>query len=121
MSRLHYFQKELSVEDWHFHCDAMRMTSNTFYILVNLRTPEGFESFGKYNLGNTRQRVTAIFRQLKGSHDVDLKTLLTMELEETVNGLPVNLQMIACTLEELAYNTKIIAKETFKFLNLKET
>jgi hypothetical protein len=97
------------------------MTSNTFYILISLRTPEGFESFGKYMLGNNRKKATAIFRQLKGSYDIDLKTMLTMELEETVNGLPVNLQMLACTLEDLAYNTKIIAKETFKFLNLKET
>ena len=97
------------------------MTSNAFYILISLRTPEGFESFGKYNLGNNRKRATAIFRQLKGSYDVDLKTMLTMELEETVNGLPVNLQLLACTLEELAHNTKIIVKETFKLLNLKET
>ena len=96
------------------------MTSNAFYILISLRTPEGFESFGKYNLGNNRKRATAIFRQLKGSYDVDMETMLIMELEETVNGLPVNLQLLACTLEELAHNTKIIAKETFKFLNLKE-
>ena len=86
-----------------------------------MRTPDGFESFGKYNLGNNRKTATAIFRQLKGSYDVDMETMLIMELEETVNGLPVNLQMLSCTLEELAYNTKIIAKETFKFLNLKET
>ena len=97
------------------------MTSNTFYILVSLRTPEGFENFGKYNLGSNRKTATAIFRQLKGSPDVDLKAMLTMELEETVNGLPVNIQMLACTLEELAYNTKIIVKETFKLLNLKGT
>jgi len=57
---------------------------------------------------------------LKGNPDVD-QTMLTMELEETVNGLPVNIQMLACTLEELAHNTKIIVKETFKLLNLKGT
>ena len=96
------------------------MTSKTFYILISVRTREGFESFGKYNLGNNRKTATAIFRQLKGSPDLD-QTMLTMELEETVNGLPVNLQILACTLEELAYNTKIIVKETFKFLNLKGT
>jgi hypothetical protein len=94
------------------------MTSNTFYILISIRTREGFESFGKYNLGNNRKTATAIFRQLKGSPDVD--QTMSMELEETVNGLPVNLQMLACTLEELAYNTKIIVKETFRLLNLKE-
>ena len=97
------------------------MTSNTFYILISIRTREGFESFGKYNLGNNRKTATAIFRQMKGNPDVDLKTMLMMELEETVNGLPVNLQMVGCTLDELAYNTKIIVKETFKLVNLKET
>ena len=96
------------------------MNSNTFHILISVKTREGFESFGKYNLGNNRKTATAIFRQLKGSPDVD-QTMLTMELEETVNGLPVNLQMLACTLEELAHNTKIIVKETFKLLNLKGT
>jgi len=96
------------------------MNSNTFYILISVRTREGFESFGKYKLGNNRKTATAIFRQLKGSPDLD-QTMLTMELEETVNGLPVNLQMLACTLEELAHNTKIIVKETFKLLNLKGT
>ena len=96
------------------------MTSNTFHILISVKTREGFESFGKYNLGSNRKTATAIFRQLKGSPDVD-QTMLTMELEETVNGLPVNLQMLACTLEELAHNTKIIVKETFKLLNLKGT
>jgi len=96
------------------------MTSNTFYIVISLRTPEGFESFGKYNLGNNRKRATTIFRHLKGSPDVT-QSMLTMELEESVNGLPVNLQMLGCTLEEVAYNTKIIVKETFKYLNLKET
>lgn len=97
------------------------MTSNTFYILISIRTGEGFECFGKYNLGNNRKTATTIFRQMKGNPEVDMKTMLMMELEETVNGLPVNLQMVACTLEELAYNTKIIVKEKFKFVNLKET
>ena len=96
------------------------MSSTTFYVLISIRTSDGFERVGKYNLGNNRKTATTIFRQLKGSHDADLKTMLTMELEETMNGLPVNLQMLACTLEELAYNTKIIVKEKFKVLNLKE-
>jgi hypothetical protein len=39
---------------------------------------------------------------------------------ETKNGLPVNMQMIGCSLEDLAENCKIITKETFKLFNLKE-
>ena len=118
---MHNFQKDPLAEDWHLHCSAIRMTSNTFYVLISIRTLDSFERVGKYNLGNNRKTAAAIFRQLKGSPDVDLKTMLTMELEETVNGLPVNLQMVGCTLEELANNTKIIVIETFKYLNLKET
>ena len=121
MNSMHDFQKNFLMARLAFHCDVICMTTNTFDILISLRTRDGFERVGKYNLGNNRKTATTIFRQLKGSPDVDLKTMLTMELEETVNGLPVNLQMLGCTLEELTHNTKIIVKETFKFLNLKKT
>ena len=89
-------------------------------MLASIRTADGFESFGKFNLGNSRRAAAAVFRQLKGSPDIDRKTMLTMELMETVNQLPVNLHIIACTLEELAYNCRIITKETFKLHNLEQ-
>ena len=95
------------------------MNATTFYATVSIKTPDGFENFGRFNLGNSRKAATAIFRQLKGSPDVSHKTMLTVELIETVNGLPVNLHMLDCTLDELAYNCKIITKETFKLHNLK--
>jgi len=94
------------------------MKTNTFYVIMSIRTHDGFENFGKFNLGNSRKTATAIFRQLKGSPDVNDKTMLSMELMETVNGLPVNLHMLDCTLEELAHNCKIVTKETFKLHNL---
>jgi hypothetical protein len=96
------------------------MRSNTFYVLASIRTADGFESFGKFNLGNSRRAAAAVFRQLKGRPDIDRKTMLTMELMETVNQLPVNLHIIACTLEELAYNCRVITKETFKLHNLEQ-
>jgi len=40
---------------------------------------------------------------------------------ETVDELPVCIKSICCTLDELAWNCKTIAKETFKAYNLKET
>jgi len=97
------------------------MKANTFYVLVSVKTENGFEIFGKFNLGNSRRAAAAVFRRLKGSPDIDRKTMLTMELMETVNQLPVNLHIIACTLEELAYNCKIITMETFKLHNLERT
>ena len=95
------------------------MKENTFYVLLSIRTSDGFESFGKFNLGNKRRAAADVFRQLKGTARVDEKTMLTIDLVETVNGLPVNLHILGCTLEEVAVNCKIIAKETFKLLNLK--
>ena|ERR1043165_1278845 len=94
------------------------MGTNTFYVIMSVRTPDGFENFGKFNLGSSRKTATAIFRQLKGNPDVDHKTMLTMELMEMVSGLPVNLHLLDCTLEELAHNCKIVTKETFKLHNL---
>ena len=95
------------------------MTTSNFYILISIKTGQGFESFGKFNLGNNRKEAKAIFRQLKGNSDVDEATMLTMELMETVNELPLNLLMLGCTLKELSENCKIIARETFRIHNLK--
>lgn len=94
------------------------MKENVFYVVLSIRTGDGFESFGKFNLGNKRKAAADVFHQLKGSPAVNEKTMLTIDLVEIVNGLPLNLQILGCTLEELAYNAKIITKETFKLLNL---
>ena len=96
------------------------MTENNFFVVLSIRTPNGFESFGKFNLGNRRKPAMDVFRQLKGNPIVDEKTILTIDLVETVNGLPLNLNILGCTLEDLAYNCRVITKETFKLYNLKQ-
>jgi len=96
------------------------MKENVFYVVLSIRTSDGFQSFGKFNLGNNRKAAADVFRQLKGTSSVDEKTMLTIDLVETVNGLPLNLHILDCTLEEMAFNCKIITKETFKLLNLKQ-
>jgi len=95
------------------------MTENNFFVVLSIRTAHGFESFGKFNLGNKRKPAVEIFRQLKGNPTVDEKTILTIDLVETVKGLPLNLNILGCTLEELAYNCRVMTKETFKLYNLK--
>lgn len=94
------------------------MKENNFYVLLSIRTCDGFENFGRFNLGNDRRAATRIFRQFKGSI-ANEKAVLTIELMETNNDLPVNLNILACTLEELSHNTKVIVKETFKLHNLR--
>ena len=94
------------------------MKENTFYAVLSIRTADGFENFGKFNLGNNKEAASNIFRQLKGSSEVDEEAMLTLDLMETINDLPVNIQILACTLDDLACNCKIITKETFKIINL---
>lgn len=96
------------------------MKQTTFYIVLNIRTCNGYESFGKFFVGNNKEFATGIFARLKGRKNVNEESVLQFDLVETINGLPVNMQMISCSLEELAENCKIITKETFKLFNLKE-
>ena len=53
-----------------------------------------------------------------GKNNVNEKTVLYLELMETYNDLPVNMNVLSCTLEELALNCKMITKETFKLINI---
>lgn len=103
-----------------FVAGLISMKQTTFYIVLNLRTCNGYESFGKFFIGNNREFAAGIFTQLKGGKNVTEKSVLQLDLVETINGLPASMQMITCSLEELAENCKIITKETFKLFNLKE-
>jgi hypothetical protein len=96
------------------------MKQTTFYIVLNLRTCNGYESFGKFFIGNDKKFAAQIFARLKGKKNVSENSVLQLDLMETTNGLPVNIQMITCSLDELAENCKLITKETFKLFNLKE-
>ncbi len=91
-----------------------------FHLVLNLRTTHGYESFGRFALGSDRVAAYALFGQLKGHTEVTEGSPLSLDLVEESEGLPLNLKMLTCTLEELADNVKIITRETFKRCNLKE-
>ena len=90
-----------------------------FYIVINLKTSEGAQSFARFFIGNNRHNAHHIFRQLKGI-DADETNVLYLEFWETVAGLPVNIDMITCTLDQLSENCRIITKEVFLLFNLEE-
>jgi hypothetical protein len=92
-----------------------------FYILLSLKTPEGFETYGQYFFGNSREAAYTLFDSLKGDADLQNPSVLHIDLMETVNELPVKVKTIGCTLEELACNSKLIAREIFRLKNLKES
>jgi hypothetical protein len=91
-----------------------------FYIIINLKSGKGYESYAKFFLGKSRKAAENIFNKLKGSADVSEKSMLQLQLTEIDDGLPLNIHLLSCTLNELAENCKIITKELFKHLNLEK-
>ena len=91
-----------------------------FYILLSLKTPQGFVGFGEYFFGNDRDAAHELFAQLKGSTVIKENCLLHIDQMETVDGLPVKIKTICCTLDELGANCKLIAREVFRLKNLEE-
>jgi hypothetical protein len=96
------------------------MRETTFYIVLNLKTCAGFESYGRFFIGNKREIAEALFANLKGNKEVDESTILTLDMVETINNLPVNMDVLGCSLDQMAENCKLITKETFRMLNLEE-
>ena len=96
------------------------MMDSRYYILLSLKTLIGFDTYGEYFLGDDHQTADDLFNQLKGSREITTNALLHMDLMETTDVLPLKIKTISCTLDELAYNTKLIAREVFKLKNLEE-
>ena len=96
------------------------MARLSFCIELTIRTADGFENYGKFFIGNDKRFAYNIFQKLKGNTEVNDKSFLQLQFIEAQDGLPVNIQLISCSLEELAENCRIITKETFKLLNLEE-
>jgi hypothetical protein len=55
------------------------MKETTFYIILNIKTAAGFESIGKFFIGNDREFATDTFLKLKGNELVDDKTMLSLQ------------------------------------------
>jgi len=92
-----------------------------FYILLSLKTPGGFETYGQYLFGDEWQGAYDLFGQLKGSDQVPDHAIFHIDLMETIAGLPVKIKTISCTLDELGWNTRLIAREIFRLKDLEET
>jgi hypothetical protein len=91
-----------------------------FYILLSLKTPQGFVDYGQYFFGNDEHAAHDLFGHLKGDDTLRDTCLLHIDLMETVNELPVKIKTICCTLDELGANCKLIAREIFRLKNLEE-
>ena len=85
-----------------------------FYIVINHKTPDGWEAFAKFYVGDNRKNGQALFRKLKGTPQVEDGFPLNVDFVEMRNGLPANLDMITCNLTQVGENAVIITKELFR-------
>jgi hypothetical protein len=94
--------------------------TTTFYIELNMKTIGGFERFGCLDLGDNRGFAVSLFSGLEGRPAEGDEGVLHMDLVEKYRGLPVNMQVISCTIEELCRNVRTVTRELFRRINLDE-
>ncbi|HKO79259.1 MAG TPA: hypothetical protein VJU78_02650 [Chitinophagaceae bacterium] len=90
-----------------------------FYIDLSLKTPRGPEPYARFYIGNNREQAYELFNKLTGSVEINENDMLFIDFMEMRKGLPVNLTVISCTLEQLTKNCRIITKTLFQSANLK--
>ena len=89
-----------------------------FQISLHMKTPSGFETYGNFDLGSHREQAMAIVEQFKGSDDKLENSILYMDFTEVQNGIPLPVKILHCTLDDIAYNIRIITRDIFKNLSL---
>lgn len=92
-----------------------------FYIDLSLKTPHGPEPYARFFIGNDREQAYELFNKLTGIREINENDMLYIDFMEMRNGLPINLKMISCNLEQLTENCRIITKTLFQSTNLKAT
>lgn len=91
-----------------------------FLIYLNIKTPSGFEPYVTYNIGEKREVAKTIFDKLKGSTDISGTTLFTMDFIEMKDGVTLPINILDCTFDDIVFNTRLITREIFKYLNLEK-
>jgi len=89
-----------------------------YQISLHLKTPSGFTTYGTFELGPDREQALAIFRQLKGTPEIAPNSILYLDFSEIRDGIPLPVELLHCTLEDIAFNVRVITREVFKNLSL---
>ena len=90
-----------------------------FFLLLSVKTPAGFVAYGQYELITSQEEAYRFFDGLKGSKELEDDQILHIDLMETVDNLPARIKTIACNLDELTQNCKLITLEIFRLAHLK--
>jgi len=90
----------------------------SYHIILRIKSGEEFEPFGQFHLAGHRSCAENIYDEMKGIKDGGEEMPIQIDFIEVIGGIPASLHIVACTLDELSSNVKIIAREIFKALNL---
>jgi hypothetical protein len=91
----------------------------TFFIELNMKTADGFERFGCFEIGCDRKFALSLFSMLESRPAEGEEGVLQLDLVESYRGLPISIRVIDCSISELCRNVKIITRELFKRINLR--
>jgi hypothetical protein len=92
---------------------------STFYIDLHIKTPQGFETFGRFYLGDDREEATSVFDQLAGTSEISERSVLHMDFTELQDGVPLPIRLLHCTLDDIAENSRVITRDVFRNLALR--
>ncbi|MCD2421914.1 hypothetical protein LQ567_04015 [Niabella pedocola] len=96
------------------------MNKTAFYIVVDMKTPDGYISYCHFFIGGDKDRAEAVFNSLNGiiPDIADSAYVLRMCLVCRHNNSSIVKAMRYCTLDDLAVNVPLITREVFKWLTL---
>ena len=89
-----------------------------FQISLHIKTPAGIETYGNFDIGSDREQAMAIVEQFKGTDELSEHSILYMDFSEVKNGIPLPVRIMHCTLDDIAYNVRIITRDLFKNFSL---
>ncbi len=89
-----------------------------YQISLHIKTPSGFETYGNFSLGSDRDQAMAIVEQFKGSDDKLENSILYIDFTEVKDAIPLPIKLLHCTLDDIAYNVRVITRDVFKNLSL---
>ncbi len=94
--------------------------NSRYEVVVKIRTPTGYADTGIFSLGTDLDFARSTFNSFKGntddSHDAAIRLCLMEKIGQTSQK---QLRSMGCRLSEYVENSKTIAREVFKLLNLK--
>jgi hypothetical protein len=96
------------------------MDETSYEIAINVKVPGGWQPFGYFQVGYDKVQAETTFDRLQGTPESN-DTALRLELFAHTRGDALLIAQKGCTLDQLAQNTKIVAKDVFKYFSLGDT